>query len=181
MRPILLTGFGPFLDVLDNPSGRLVEALDGDVVDGVPVVGEVIPVTYARGPSIAIERARQLDARLVIGFGVASNRRGVWVESSGRRVCGGSPDTDGVVLDELGDGPDRVAASVDVQRLADALGAEISEDAGGYVCNAWAWTVPQALGVPAVFVHLPTDGIDPEVVRRGLKELLRQPGDAHVG
>lgn len=181
MRPILLTGFGPFLDVRDNPSGRLVEALNGERVDGVPVVGEVIPVTYARGPSMAIERARRLDARLVVGFGVASNRRGVWVEAAGRRRCGGSRDTDGVILEDLGDGPERVAATVDVQRLAEALGAEISDDAGGYVCNAWAWTVPQALAVPAVFVHLPPEGIPVERVRGALRRLLRPVSEPAVG
>lgn len=172
MRPVLVTGFGAFLGVQDNPTETLAHAVDGAVVAGVPVVGRVLPVTFAAGPSRAVALARALDARLVVGLGVAASRDRVMVEAVGRRGCSTSPDTDGVVLQDLGDGPDEVPATLDPARLAALLGATVSYDAGGYVCNAWAWTVPQALEVPAVFVHVPPSGLDAEVLLAALAAVV---------
>lgn len=177
MRPILVTGFGAFLGVHDNPTETLARQVDGLVIAGTTVVGRVLPVTFAEGPAQAVALARELDACLVVGLGVASNRDRVMVEAVGRRQCSTSPDTDGVVLQSLGEGPDEVPATLDPERLAALLGAEVSHDAGGYVCNAWAWTVPQALDVPAAFVHVPPAGLDAEVLLAALRALVTKgPG-----
>jgi pyroglutamyl-peptidase len=173
-RPILITGFGSFPGVEDNPSGRLATAVDGRRIAGVPVVGRVLPVAWERGPERAITLARSLDARAVVGLGVAQAREGVSVEAVGKRACRAMPDVDGEVRSDLGPGPERVPATLDPRRLATLLGATISEDAGGYVCNAWAWHVPRALSVPAVFVHLPPEGLDPSRLEAALEVLLAE-------
>lgn len=158
---ILVSGFGPFPGVPDNPTAALARAIDGRRVAGETVVGIVLPVSYARGPAEVIRHAQLLGPRLVVGLGVASQRAKPCVERTGRRAANPErPDVDGVALDRCGDGPEIVRATADVARLAKALKAEISDDAGGYVCNAWLWTVVQALpGTPVAFVHVPPAGL----------------------
>ncbi|MFT7521853.1 MAG: pyroglutamyl-peptidase [Kiritimatiellia bacterium] len=160
-RPILITGFSAFLDVSDNPSGALANAVDGRVVQGVPIVGRILPVSYARAPELTSRWVTELDARAVVGMGVACGRSSVMVERSGGRRCADAADVDGVVLDDLGEGPDRREATLDAQALATALGATVSDDAGGYVCNAWLYRVVGRVVVPAVFIHVPPSGLEP--------------------
>lgn len=171
-RPILVTGFGAFLNVSDNPSARLARQVHGCFVADSIVVGQVLPVTYRGGPGQAVRLARALDARLVVGLGVARSRDGVEVERVGTRACQGTPDVEGLSCTDLGPGPDRVEATLDVERLASALGARVSENAGGYVCNAWAWRVPLELDVPAAFVHIPPEGLAADRLIQGLADLL---------
>lgn len=177
----LVTGFGPFLDVVDNPSGRLAEAVNGlHLAPGVEVHGLRLPVSYARAPALTLEAVARLEPRLVIGLGVAMGRPGVCVEALGRRrPLSGSPDSDGVILEDLEvDGPEVVGATAPAQALAQALGAVVSDDAGGYVCNAWLYRVlrgleilPPARRPAAIFVHLPAQGLEPEVLCRGISSI----------
>ena len=67
MRNVLVTGFGAFLDVDDNPSGRVARAVDGAEIEGLRIVGVTLPVRYQEGPRQAVALALELDARVVIG------------------------------------------------------------------------------------------------------------------
>ncbi len=172
VRPVLVTGFGPFPSVAVNPTAAVAQAVDGAVVaGGVPVLGRVLPVSFARGPDLAVALAREHDAQLVVGLGVARRRSGVWVERRGVRVERSTVDVDGSDVCLL-DGPDRVIATLDVDRFARILGAEVSDDAGRYVCNAWLYRVAQALPVPVGFVHVPAEGIEPTRLLDGIAALL---------
>ncbi len=53
-RPLaLLTGFGPFLDVEENPSGMLAEAIGKDAPPGLDIKAAVLPVSYREvGPKL---------------------------------------------------------------------------------------------------------------------------------
>jgi pyroglutamyl-peptidase len=82
---ILVTGFGPFLDVEENPSGRLARRIDGARIAGHTVHGEVLPVTYAEAPALTLALAERLRPVLVVGLGVARGREQVMVERIGRR------------------------------------------------------------------------------------------------
>lgn len=170
--PILVTGFGPFLDVTDNPSAELVRALDGRRVGKRLVIGRVLPVSYGAGIDEVLCLAVEHRPRLVLGFGVARSRDRVEVERVGRRVGGEVPDAEGVVYSSNGPGPEQVPATLDISALARALDAGISEHAGSYVCNAWAYRVPLHCGVPAAFVHVPPTGLEPERVLKALEILL---------
>jgi pyroglutamyl-peptidase len=183
---LLVTGFGPFLEVTDNPSAALARGVDGAVIPslssallrttGAPrglrgaaggpvrVVGQVLPVSFARAPDLVVQAARALDAVAVLGFGVAVTRPLPCVERVARVSCVPRPDVDGVVLERLAPlgALEAVPTTIDAAALADALGAELSDDAGGYVCNAWLYRVAQALPDRGVgFVHVPVTGLDP--------------------
>lgn len=175
---ILLTGFGPFGEVDDNPSARLVRALHGAQLGGVPVRGLVLPVSYTRGPAAAIEAARTLRAQAVIGFGVAVRRSRIEVESRAVAACVGD-DIDGQCPPCPAPGPATRAPTLDAAHLAACLGAAVSTDAGTYVCNAWLYRVPAALDVPAGFIHIPPQGVDPDQVRRGLEAWWTARSTAH--
>jgi pyroglutamyl-peptidase len=182
-RPLLVTGFGPFPGVSDNPTAALALALDGAQLGGVSVVGRVLPVHWVDGPALAIATARAIDAAWVIGFGVAVGRAEVEVETCAVADLASKPDAAGAPPPLL-DGPPVVAATVDCGRLADALGARLSSDAGRYVCNAWLYQVVTALpGVGVGFVHVPAGGLDPARAQAGLAAWIagdRSAGGAHL-
>jgi len=171
---ILVTGFGAFSDAPTNPAETLVRRLTGRRVLGETVLCQVLPVSYWRGPGEALALAALLQPRLVVGVGVAVRRSVVSVEVTARpETDPEKPDVDGQIPGHLKPGPDQVRATVDVSRLAQALDAELSEDAGDYVCNAWLYRV--VLGLPQVpvgFVHIPPTGLDPDLMMRGLAALI---------
>ncbi len=168
---ILVTGFGPFPSVADNPTARLARAVDGWRISGETIVGRVLDVSYERGPAEAIAVARLLQPRLVIGLGVSNASVGVRVESRAVAACVGA-DVDGLTPAANGDVAS-VNATADVTALARALGAETSADAGQYVCNAWLYRVVLALpDTPVGFVHVPAAGLDPEHLLNGIAALL---------
>lgn len=168
---VLITGFGAFPGVPRNPSAELVRALEGRRLGEHTLHPLVIPVSWTRGPECTVAAARELGAGLVVGVGVAMERPTVTVERRARCRWSASPDADGLACDGL-EGPADVPATLDVERLAEALGAGLSEDAGDYVCNTWLYRVSQALEVPVGFVHVPAHGLEPERLIDGVRALV---------
>jgi len=176
---VLVHGFGPFLDVTDNPAARLAQGVDGARTGAWSVVGEVMPVSYARAPELSVARARMLGAKLVIGVGVAQRRAEVCVEARAVPVADQThPDVDGVRLSSLDVAPaGPVAATGPVDKMAAALGGVVSVDAGRYVCNAWLYRTVRALGeeVPVLFLHVPPVGLQPQRLLAALAHLQESP------
>jgi pyroglutamyl-peptidase len=170
---LLLTGFGPFLDVRDNPSARLVRDLHGRRLGGHEVHGEVLPVSYRRAPARVVALVQSMRPVAVIGFGVARERTGVQVESTAWPEAIGE-DVDQHCPVHLSALPGSRACTLDPARLAHHLGATVSHDAGRYVCNAWLYLVPAAVPCPAAFVHLPAEGVPAEAVAAGLQSWLEE-------
>jgi pyroglutamyl-peptidase len=161
---LLLSGFGPFEGVPDNPSGRAAEALAAD--PGIHAV--VLPVSFRAAP-------RALDAALaalapsvpaaLIGLGVHRGPEFRLERRACRPLRSGRPDLDGVCASAIPlEGPPELCTGIDLEALAGELraaGAErvrISDDAGGYVCERLYRHSLEAgarLGVPAVFLHVP--------------------------
>jgi pyroglutamyl-peptidase len=170
---VLVTGFGAFPGVEHNPSEVLARAVDGAVVAGHHVYGRVVAVEYVRGPEEAIALARELGVAAVLGTGVAMRRstpswelRGAWWPEGAADVAGST--VTGLV------GAREVRSTLAVNRPA-VFGAEASEDAGGYVCNAWLYRVAQALDVPVGFLHLPGQGYPAHQLLTALTALLAGP------
>ncbi len=180
MVHVLVHGFGPFLEVGDNPAARLARAVHGCRAGGLRVTGEEMPVSYARGPAHTVARARALGVGAVVGVGVARRRAVVSVEAVGRNALDpATPDVDGVsrAFVEAG-GPAERHATVPPGPLAAALGGVVSHDAGRYVCNAWLFCVVGALGrdLPVAFVHVPPAGLPPERLLAALVATLAPSG-----
>lgn len=170
----LLTGFGPFGDVVDNPTTRVVAHFAADPERRAPghkLTTRVLPVSFARADEeiTVLLRSGEFDAALLLG--VAAGDAEFRVERLGRNSDHARiPDTDGAVpLDtpiRLG-APDCLPCTADadglLRLLHDAgLPARLSDSAGGYVCNRAYFAALHAISQIAtpcacLFLHVPPD------------------------
>src|SRR5690242_4159837 len=97
---ILLTGFGPFGKVIDNPTERLARAFALEAVAGCELTTCVFPTSFARAPELMRAQleiggrdGRPFDAVLMLGVASGSP---VWrVEQFGRNEKKALEDADG--------------------------------------------------------------------------------------
>ncbi|MFT4647444.1 MAG: pyrrolidone-carboxylate peptidase [Glaciecola sp.] len=181
---LLVTGFGAFETVLDNPSGRLAEALNARP----DVIGVRVPVTYGGvGDELQgiLEGFAQAPAG-ILAMGVHRGPNFRLEVQAGAVPPSARPDTDGVVSQI---GPRALVASgfdlAACEQTCQAVTTHpvyVSQDAGGYVCDflyGIALRRAQELGVQALFLHVPPlDAVpfsDQEpVVQALVDELLAQ-------
>ena len=169
---MLLVGFGPFSTVVRNPAAQLALSLDGRRLGKVRVVGREIPVEYDGGPAETMRLIREIEPLAVSGMGVAVGRTVPMLERVGVRWADPHlQDNAGMKLGDLEpEGPETVHSTAAIRELAAAMGAEISEDAGRYVCNAWLYRMVRAIGarLPVTFLHVPAEGMPAENLARAL-------------
>jgi pyroglutamyl-peptidase len=153
---VLVTGFEPFGVNEVNPSQLLAEQLGG----------VVLPVSYAR--AAAALRAAIDDARpdAVVCFGLADNRTAISIERFAHNLDEASTtDNDeapGSGKEIEAGAPLALATSLPADEIAAALQAEgfpaeISRDAGGFLCNHVFYVLMRVLrpGQVGGFVHVP--------------------------
>lgn len=173
MNTVIVAGFGPFEGVIDNPSAAIADALDGCIFGGVRVIGREMPVSFDRSIEVCRLWIEGTGAMALIGIGVAMSRSMVMVE---RR--GGCPQDDGQLdVDHRSctpggqDAPSEVWSTIDTARLAASIGADLSDDAGTYVCNHWLYRAVQDFDIPVGFIHVPPNGLDTGALLSGIHEL----------
>ena len=147
-RPtVLLTGFGPFRNVRRNASAALVRRLAREARLALPhcrFAVAVLPTEWARAPSLLSKLYERHAPALALHFGVASNMRGFRIETEARNFCRMSTDAAGslpVSSCLCESGAPELAATIAVTAIARHLEAQgfeakLSNDAGGYLCNA---------------------------------------------
>lgn len=158
MQTLLITGFGPFPTVADNPSGTLAQALDGQIVDGVRIIGRQLDTSWVRAWPALADLARDTRPDALVMLGVARRGR-VEVERIAHNACLMTADCDG----GLPTAPllERGAPAILYSSLPWAeLGIATSVDAGRYLCNALFYRAMHHLtAIPwRGFVHMPLDG-----------------------
>lgn len=166
---VVVTGFGPFLDVAENPSGKVAMLLAEDPPPGIEVRGFELPVSFANSPRALAASLAGLGQRpdLLLGLGVhrGNNFR---VERRARCVLDShKPDDEGVFASALAPLGDRdLETPFDLSRLSTALESphleptQYSEEAGGYVCERTYHALlsqSEHEGVPALFIHVPKE------------------------
>jgi pyroglutamyl-peptidase len=151
MTRVLVTGFEPFGGHEANPSQLVAEALDG----------VVLPVSYEHAAAELRRAIEEREPELVVCFGLAADRTAVTVERYAHNLDEASTtDNDGAAgsggpIDPAGP----LAATLPVDKIiaalhADEIPAEVSRDAGGYLCNHVLYSLLLD-GVRGGFVHLP--------------------------
>ena len=171
----LLTGFGPFGNVVSNPTERLLQHFASEEAPGHDLSFCLLPVSYTRASRLlreAIDRGgcqgRPFDTVLMLGVAARSPH---WrVERYGRNVCGDLRDADGQMpLSPLlaPGAPEALPVTLPVEPMFQALTqialpAVFSDSAGAYLCNVALFTALQhlqATGHPAKagFLHVPAD------------------------
>lgn len=153
---VLATGFEAFGEHAVNPSQLLAEALDG----------VVLPVSYARAAQELRAAIDEREPDLVLCFGLAETRSAVSIERFAHNLDEASTvDNEqaagsGVEIEPAGPVAYRTRLPVDaiVAALeAEGVPAEISRDAGGYLCNHVFYVLMHTLAPDQVggFVHIP--------------------------
>lgn len=180
-RPsILLTGFEPFGGAADNPSGALARAFDGRRIGGARVHGLELPCTFGASAERLREAIARHRPRTVLALGLAPSRHGFSVERvainlDDARIAdnAGAQPRDTPVVDGA---PAAYFARLPVKAIVAALrarglAAELSNSAGGYVCNHVFFALLHALrrrpSTRAGFMHLGAD-LAPAALEQGV-------------
>ncbi len=133
----------------------------------------VLPTEWARAPRLIAALHGRYRPVLALHFGVASGTECLRLERTALNVCRPSPDAAGVLpfAENLSDdGPLQRHATIAIDTIAEQLNnkghsASISDDAGGYLCNAVLYhslAFAEAHGGCNVgFVHIPSDLSEP--------------------
>jgi pyroglutamyl-peptidase len=159
LADVIVTGFEPFGGRAINRSLQVLERL-GPLFERVR-----LPVEYARiSELIPAVLARRPRALLLLG---EASRANVTLERFARNACNRAhADNAGERRDVVEPGgPAALATTWNIDRALaaarTAVDAAISEDAGGYCCNAALYGALRAdAGIPIGFVHVPV-GDDP--------------------
>jgi len=167
-RPrVLLTGFGPFPGVAENPSGWLAETLAArKPAHDVDLHGHVLPTEWEAVAALAPDLHASLQPHVMIHFGVSPQARGLRIERSAHNRAARRHDASGRLPGTPAistTGAARLDTGLPVARLAAHLRAQghaasASGSCGRYLCNflyyrslEWA----KAQGREALFVHVP--------------------------
>ncbi len=173
-RPtVLVTGFEPFGGAAHNPSGELARRLSELGHPDCHLVGEVLPVSFARAPGLLAAAIDVHHPDVVVMLGLAENRHAITPERVAINLA------DALIADNDGEQPTDAALEphgpaarftlLPVKHIALAISnagiaAEVSLSAGSYVCNAVMYA---ALGIAeqragagvaplqAGFIHVP--------------------------
>lgn len=165
MTSILLTGFGAFEGVDENPSGALAKRFDGQGA----VHGAVLPVEFrASAETLDEALASGPEPSLILCLGVHPGPGYRLERRAGPTLGLERPDNAGecgdVVSGQMGGPEGDLVTGLDLESLLETLshGGEeavcISEDAGGYVCERiyrHALVRAGERGAEALFFHVP--------------------------
>ena len=183
---ILLTGFGPFPGVEQNISSvfaRRLAALGQRDFDTFHFVSATLPVSWRAAPDVLSGLFEQYAPVLTLHFGVSETARGFVLETVARNEMQHCIDCDGALpeaTEVISGCVPQLTATLPVRNVTEALQnaavpVELSNDAGGYLCNAVLFrslAIADGLAGPhmprghiAGFVHLPV-GIPDEATCR---------------
>ena len=172
----LLTGFGPFGSVVDNPTERLLRHFAEHDVPGHTLTVCALPTSFARAAQTfqaAFEAGGQdgQPFQLILMLGVASGSDHWRVETQGLNWDEpGIPDVDGYATPGryiVPNGPARLPVTLPpdhMEQAIRAMGAPVAQSvsAGAYLCNHLLYTALHRLqannsSVRAGFLHVPAD------------------------
>lgn len=169
---VLLTGFGPFPGVRENPSERLIrrQAVDPGLRPRMDcdMRTAVLPTEWQAVRSALPALLAEHDPDVILHFGVHERAAGLRVEQRARNHMGVAPDARGRrgTGTAIVSGAPRVLRSIGPserlvsQLRAGGLQAALSVDAGRYLCNMLFYLSllhAQGTGRPHAvqFVHIP--------------------------
>jgi pyroglutamyl-peptidase len=193
---ILVTGFGPFPGVPNNASAPIVaELAKSAAMPGIEVMTEIIPVLWPYARGVARDVIARAKPHAILHFGVSKRLTGFEIETRAFNLSGPKEDCAGGVrpctpLDISGER--MLEATLPPAILLHALRreglpAQISRDAGRYLCNAlfyWSLADAGADGPLVSFVHMPACNagilprLTPKEAAAGAQVLVRAAAQA---
>lgn len=167
-RPrVLLTGFGPYPGVAENPSGWLAETLAARAPShGYDLHARVLPTEWEAVAALTPRLHQPLQPHVMIHFGVSPRAKTLRIERSAHNRAASRTDARGALPGIPAISPGgamRLDTGLPVTRLAahlraQGVAANASRSCGRYVCNflyyrSLQWAHAQARD--ALFVHIP--------------------------
>jgi pyroglutamyl-peptidase len=168
---ILLTGFGPFPGIHDNPSARLVKTLASArsfAPRDYELHTEVFPTEWHAVGTLVPVLLNSLQPHVTIHFGVSRQARSLRIERSAHNNILPHVDAAGALPAQRTihvDGPSRLDSAVHAPRLAatlreSGLPANSSSHCGSYLCNflyyhSLSWAMSHNAAPNVLFVHIP--------------------------
>jgi pyrrolidone-carboxylate peptidase len=170
---LLVTGFGPFEEVVDNASGRIAERL------GKPF--RISEVAFSAWNELLEELAADPPECLLL-LGVDPKGERLRLETVAHNKIGHRADVRGEIwgpgpLDPLG-APQLAATLWTPEALMESAIREVGADAGGYLCNFSFYRTLQAFPRSRVgFIHVPPlEEVSLEVQIEEVEHILRACG-----
>lgn len=182
---LLICGFSAFPEAIRNPAQAAVEALaaHGWSPEGAAADYLTVPVAWRGSTEAILERLASAPADAVLVVGVAVSASSFHVERLGRNRAAAEKRDD---LGELwnaaaiaADGPDEIRTVAPTRSMVAAieregLAAELSDDAGDYLCNFTYYRLMASRAAPTVaFLHVPQVREYVEDAAFGLEEVVR--------
>lgn len=166
---LLLTAFEPFDSTRINASLRVLEAIRKRRIPRVTLSTAVLPVDTRKAPPLLVRKIESIKPDVVLCLGQASRRAVISIERVALNLLDfEKPDNAGRKLKDrpiAHDGPAAYFSTLPVRELHRALTragipAELSRDAGGYLCNQLFFTLLHHLAqhrpdTRGGFIHLP--------------------------
>ena len=169
---LTVTGFGPFHTVETNSSGLVVQYLPAvlDENAGFHLNTRVFPVIYETASEQISKAIQMTEPDILIMVGVSENENELRLERVARNLDNSDvPDNQNVVRKNqriiARNAPDEFCSSLPLDAYVEVLTnagipAQVSEDAGGYLCNHYYYLAHHHLkqmqtDCICLFVHVP--------------------------
>ena len=167
-NPVLLTGFEPFDGQRTNASWAAVRAVAENWSDAAPLVVVRLPVSFRRARQVLRQAVAENAPQLVLCVGEAAGRTSVGLERVAvNHIDATLPDNDGSAptgVPVIAGAPAELPSGLPLATClaagaATGIPVEISESAGGFVCNSTFYAlmhlVERSPGTRGGFVHVP--------------------------
>ncbi len=164
MKKVLLSGFGPFLDIKMNPSEEIVKKLAQQF--NLPSI--ILPVVFGQAFEVLKEKVDSEKPDVVLMFGVAATRSKIcferiglnWVESKNPDTSMKTPVAGKIDSNqELAlMNPFNLEKIISQYDLNERKHIEISYSAGAYVCNDLYFRAlnEKSISAEKLFIHIPS-------------------------
>lgn len=166
MKRLLITGFDSFGGETVNPSWEAVKLLPEEIGE-YKLCKLNIPTVYGKAARMVLDKAKQINADVVISVGQAGGRDAVTPERIAVNIRDARlPDNEGVLCRGervAADGPAAYFSTLPVEQMSQAIRdahipSAVSNTAGCYVCNDVLYTLLhhyQGTAVKVGFIHVP--------------------------
>lgn len=165
METLLVTAFEPFGGDSMNPTERVLGELP-DEICGFGIEKLLLPVEFKRAAQMVCGRFDAVSPAAVVMLGQAGGRSAITPEAVGRNIMNARiPDNAGfspVNREIVPGGAAELYSTLPLDGIVTAIrkegiAAEVSRDAGEYVCNSVLYSMLAHNGgcVPTGFIHVP--------------------------
>ncbi|MBW1606145.1 pyroglutamyl-peptidase I [Lactobacillus sp. Sy-1] len=167
---VIITGFTPFNNQLNNPSLDILHALP-DVLDCAEIIKQPLPTEFEKSTNLITNLIDRVRPNLVLNLGQANGRNGITPELAAFNMDDAQiPDNAGYQPERRpirSDGEEKYFSNLPIKAIVRNIrdiGVEsrISTSAGSYVCNHVMYEVQYLLhkkypDMKAGFIHVPSN------------------------